>query len=131
MKTAIALSILGALLLSPAGRASAGEKAAKAGGNQTYMVTTTHTPEQCLQALDEMAAKNKKLLGTMQWGCNSGDHTGYAFVQAPSEEQALAQLPQTNRAGAKAVMVTKFTPEQLAAIHRKMGKQEMKEEMKH
>lgn len=131
MKTPIALSILGALLLLPAGSASAAEKAAKGGGNQTYLVTTTHTPEQCLQALDEMAAKNKKMLGNMEWGCKSGDHTGYAFVKAASEEQALAQLPETNRATAKAVMVTKFTPEQLAAIHKQMGKQESQQEMKH
>lgn len=128
MKTAIALSILGALLL--AGGARAGEKAIKAGGNHTYLVTTTHTPEECLKRLDEMAAKNKKMLGTMEWGCKSGDHTGYAFVQAASEEQALAQLPEGNRTTAKAVMVTKFTPEQLAAIHKQMGQPEMKGETK-
>ena len=94
----------------------------KKGGTGTYLVTTTHTPEQCLAALDEMASKDPKMLGKMEWGCKSGDHTGYAFVQAKDEQAAIAQLPEANRANAKAVAVTKFTPAQLKVIHEKMGK---------
>lgn len=120
MKTGIMLSAVAAMLLV-AGTARAGDKAAKAAGDKTYFVTTTHTPEQCLSVLDDMAAQNKKLLSTTEWGCSSGDHTGYAFVQAASEDQALAQLPESSRASAKAVMVAKFTPEQLAKIHKAMA----------
>ncbi len=93
--------------------------AAPADGGKRYLITTTHTPEQCLAALDEMAAENKALLDKMQWGCKSGDHTGYAFVDAADEKAALAMVPPANRATAKATMVTKFTPEQLKKIHEK------------
>ncbi len=115
----VAAAVL-SLALSSAARA---DEHAKSGGDaKTYLVTTTHTPEQCLAALDELAAKDPKMLGKMEWGCMSGDHTGYAFVQAKDEKAALEQLPATNRASAKAVAVTKFTPAQLKAIHEKMGK---------
>ncbi len=118
MKRLFALAAVCASLLLPAGRALAGDK----GSKHDYFVTTTHTPEQCLAALDEMAAKNKKLLSSVEWGCKSGDHTGYVFVQAADEKEALAKLPEVNRASAKAVMVTKFTPEDLKKIHKTMGK---------
>ena len=117
MKWSVAVAALVALSLSVPARAED-----KGGGNNTYLVTTTHTPEQCLAALDEMAAKDPKLLSKMEWGCKSGDHSGYAFVEAKDEKAALAQLPETNRATAKAIAVTKFSPAQLKAIHEKMGK---------
>jgi predicted exporter len=101
-------------LVMSAGRAALAEE------QKTFLVTTTHTPQQCLSALDEMAQKNEKLLSTMEWGCKSGDHTGYAFVSARSEQEALAKLPEANRATAKAVPVTKFTPKQLKKIHADM-----------
>jgi hypothetical protein len=117
MKWSVAVAALVALSLSVPVRAED-----KGGGNHTYLVTTTHTPEECLAALDEMAAKDPKLLSKMEWGCKSGDHSGYAFVEAKDEKAALAQLPEANRATAKAVAVTKFTPAQLKAVHEKMGK---------
>lgn len=117
MKWPIAVAALVALTVSQPARAED-----KGGGKNTYLVTTTHTPEQCLAALDEMAAKEPKLLSKMEWGCKAGDHTGYAFVQAKDENAALAQLPEANRAAAKAVAVTKFSPAQLKAIHEKMNK---------
>ncbi len=119
MKSLLVLSVVGATLLL-AGGAQAAEKASKAEAKKTFLVTTTHTPEQCLAALDEMAAKNKKLLSKVEWGCKSGDHTGYIFLEAADEKAAVAQLPETNRVNAKAVMVTKFTPEELREIHKMM-----------
>jgi hypothetical protein len=98
------------------------DDAAPAGSKKTYLLTTTHTPEQCLAALDEMASKDKELLAKMDWGCMSGDHTGYAIVTASDEKTAIGMLPPANRVTAKAEMVTKFTPEQIQAIHKKMGK---------
>lgn len=116
------IAVAASLALSLPSLAFAGEGAKPTKGAQMYLLTTTHTPEQCLAALDEMAAKNAKLLGHMEWGCGAGDHSGYAFVQAKDEQAAVAQLPPTNRATAKAVAVTKFTPAQLKAIHEKMAK---------
>jgi len=114
MKSVISAAVLAGFLLVGDARA--------ASAKHTYLVTTTHTPEQCLAALDEMAAKNKKMLSQVEWGCKGGDHTGYAFVEAADSKAALAGLPEANRATAKAVEVTKFTPDQLKKIHKDMGK---------
>ena len=107
-----------ALSLSAGGSARADDH--KDSGTKNYLVTTTHTPEQCLAALDEMALKNQQLLSKVEWGCMSGDHTGYVFISAKTEQEALAKLPEVNRTTAKAEQVTKFTPQQLKSIHAKM-----------
>jgi hypothetical protein len=107
-----------ALALSAGGSALADDH--KDSATKNFLVTTTHTPEQCLAALDEMAQKNAKLLSKVEWGCASGDHTGYVFISAKTEQEALSKLPEANRATARAVQVTTFTPQQLKSIHAKM-----------
>lgn len=116
MKLAVAMvTAVTALLLSSG--AQAAEKA-KGAASQRYLVTTTHTPEQCLAALDEMAAKDKKLLARTEWGCVAGDHTGWVLVD--DDKAAIARLPEANRATAKAIEVVVFTPQQLQEIHKKV-----------
>lgn len=117
MKPIFAAALVALAVSSPA---RAGEQSMSGGKSQTYLVTTTHTPEQCLAALDELAAKDAKMLDRMEWGCKAGDHTGYAFVQAADEKAALAKLPPRNRESAKATPMTKFTPSQLKKIHASM-----------
>jgi hypothetical protein len=83
------------------------------------MVETKHTAEQCLTALDAMADKSPKMLKVTEWGCMAGDHTGYAFIQGENEEAVRAMLPETLRADAKIVKVSKFTADQIRAFHKK------------
>ncbi len=104
------------LLLAPLGVHGA-EKAAK--GKQHFHLTMPHTSEQCLAALDNMATKDKKLFEKTDWGCKYGDHTGYVTVAASDEEAALAMVPESERAEAKAQQVGKFTPKEAAEIHKK------------
>jgi hypothetical protein len=89
-------------------------------GTRNFLVTTTHTPEKCLAALDEMAQKDQELLSKIEWGCRSGDHTGYVFISAKTEQEALSKLPEANLATARAEQVTRFTPQQLRSIHATM-----------
>ena len=116
-RTLAALLVGATALVASAARAA---DAPTGGGKKQYLVTTTHTPEQCLTALDELAAKDQKLLAKTEWGCMDGDHTGWVYVKAASDKEAIAMLPPANRATAKAVMVVVFTPEQLKGIHAKM-----------
>ncbi len=116
IRTLASIAVACSLLAAPA--AARAEEHGKA----TFLLTSTHTPEQCLSALDTMAAKNQKLLSKMEWGCKSGDHSGYAFVEAADEKAAIAMLPEEGRANAKATKVTKFTPQMLKDIHKQMGK---------
>jgi len=83
--------------------------------NTSYLVIAPHTPEQCLAALDHLA--DAKVLERVEFGCEGGDHTGYARVEAGSAEEALAIVPTAERSSARAVPLAKFTPEQVRAYH--------------
>jgi hypothetical protein len=58
-----------------------------------YMITATHEPEQCLDALDEILAKGTGSQDKFVFGCKEGDHTGYAIVDAENRSAALNVLP--------------------------------------
>ena len=86
---------------------------------EKYFVESKHTPEECLRALDEILAKGPDVLSKVEWGCMAGDHTGYSIVEARSETDALANVPAFLRGKARAVKLTKFTPEQIRTFHEK------------
>jgi hypothetical protein len=82
-----------------------------------YLVVARHTPEQCLQNLDAVMSKSKEELARWEWGCNSGDHTGYYRTSASSEAEALRYVTENLRSQARAVKLEKFTPEQIMSYH--------------
>ncbi|MDR3611453.1 MAG: hypothetical protein P4L27_12875 [Ignavibacteriaceae bacterium] len=83
---------------------------------ERYMVEIRHTPEECLNVLDKIKDKDAKLLQKMEWGCMSGDHTGYMVVNASSEQDALKGIPADFNA--KAYKLAKFTPKQIEEFHK-------------
>jgi ribosomal protein L30E len=87
-----------------------------------YLVMASHTPEECLKALDDYAAESKAL-STFEFGCKSGDHTGYAIVAASSEDAARNMCPASARANAKIVELNKFTAADIKKIHEQMAHQ--------
>lgn len=111
------LMLVGALAIAGEGKKAMPGKAMKPMAMQ-YMISVPHTPEECLKALDEFDVS--KALTKFEFGCESGDHTGYAIVTASSPEAALAMVPEDQRANAKVVAVHKFTPAELKAAHEKM-----------
>jgi hypothetical protein len=82
-----------------------------------YLVIARHTPEQCLQSLDAVRAKSKEELARWEWGCNSGDHTGYLRTSASSEAEALRYVTENLRSQARVVKLEKFTPDQIESYH--------------
>ena len=52
-----------------------------------------------------------------EWGCESGVCTGWAFVEAESEEQALYAVPSLIRNKARVIKLSKFTPEKIQEFH--------------
>jgi hypothetical protein len=101
--------------------ASAGktDKAAKPASQMfEYLVISPHTAEECLTALNDVSMLGKDILAKYDWGCMSGDHTGYIKVQAASEAEALKVVPQAIRAKARVIKIAKFTPEQIAMAHK-------------
>lgn len=88
--------------------------------NKQYFIEVSHTPEECLRALDEMKDQGTDILSMFRWGCNSGDHRGWAFVEADSEMDARDMLPPSVREKAVVVEVVEFTEDQLREMHEKM-----------
>jgi hypothetical protein len=90
---------------------------ARADLKSRYLITVPHTPETCLKALDETEAQ--KNLGKWDWGCGSGDHTGYLIVETDSDAAALSQVPPSQRAVAKVQKLNKFTAAEVRSLHSK------------
>ena len=84
-----------------------------------YVIESPHTPEECLQALDEIAEKGLDVLNKFVWGCAHGEHTGYAYIDAESEKEACALVPEFLQDKAKIIEVSKFTIEQIKSFHEK------------
>lgn len=97
---------------------SFGQSTASSGKNNVYFVTTTHTPEQCVNTLSGFKDKGDEFLSKFQFGCMSGNHTAYAFLEGKSEADVKAMLPKDAQATAKVQKVDKFTSDQIVKIHK-------------
>ncbi|MBI5511651.1 MAG: hypothetical protein HY903_23085 [Deltaproteobacteria bacterium] len=82
-----------------------------------YIIQTPHTKEECLAALDETAKEGRDVLNKFEWGCMSGDHTGYGIVEAPNKAAALNLVPSSIRNKATVREVRRFTPEDIQSFH--------------
>jgi len=82
-----------------------------------YLLETPHTKEECLRELDEVLAEGKDVLNKFYWGCGTGDHTGYAIVDAENESEVKRLVPGFLRSKARIVELSKFTPEQIRSFH--------------
>ena len=80
-----------------------------------YMVETNHNREDCLHVLDQFVAYGH--ITHFDWGCESGVCTGWAIIEAENEEQALFSVPVPIRNKARAVKLSKFSPELIQSFH--------------
>ncbi len=53
-------------------------------GNNTYFIRAPHAVNDCLNLLDKAKEKGDKYLSQFKYGCMSGDHASYGFIEAPS-----------------------------------------------
>jgi hypothetical protein len=83
-----------------------------------YMIETPHTKDECLHALDELLAAGPEVLAHYEFGCDKGDHTGYALVSVETEREAREFVPTFLRPRAKIVEVAPYTPEEIRSFHR-------------
>jgi hypothetical protein len=82
-----------------------------------YLVVSPHVPEECVKAIDQVLAAGH--ITHFDWGCEDGDHTGWAVVDADNHAHALLSVPAFLRHKARAVKLTKFSAEDVAAMHAK------------
>jgi hypothetical protein len=90
--------------------------------SNVYLVKIPHTPEQCVATLTDIKSKGDAFLSKFEWGCMSGDHTAYAFLEGKSEADVKQMLPTDVQANAKIQKVDKFTADQIEKIHKDMKK---------
>ncbi len=83
-----------------------------------YYVQAPHTPEQCMANLTEMKTKGDAYLSKFEFGCMSGDHTAYAFLEGTSVDNVRQMLPKEEQATAKIEKVDRFTADQIEAMHK-------------
>jgi glucuronate isomerase len=86
--------------------------------NNTYFVRAPHSEEQCMKLLDQVNKKGDKYLSQFKYGCMSGDHASYAFIEAPSEDAARKLLLKELQADAKIEQVNTFTAKQIEELHK-------------
>jgi hypothetical protein len=82
-----------------------------------FLVESPHTKEECLRELDGIAAEGSDVLGKFHWACQSGEHTGYAILDAKDEAAARSYVPATVRPKARVHPVDTFTPKDVARMH--------------
>jgi hypothetical protein len=111
------LGILVVLAFAIVGLASHPAMAKKMAGKR-FLVSVPHTAEECMKAMDTYEAS--KSLAKWDFGCEDGDHTAYSIVTAENKDAALAMVPESMRANAKVVMITKFTAADLKKAHEAM-----------
>lgn len=83
-----------------------------------YYVQTSHTQEQCLNTLVDIKSKGDPFLSKFEFGCMSGDHTAYAFLDGKSEADVRMMLPKDAQTNAKIQKVDKFTGDQIEKLHK-------------
>lgn len=82
-----------------------------------FLIESPHTKAECLQVLDETVSKGEDVLKKFEWGCGSGNHTAWAFVDADSESKAKNIVPSMVRGKAYVTKVSKVTPKQIRDYH--------------
>ena len=75
---------------------------------QKFFFFFPHTHEECTQVIKQTLAIG--YLTHFYWGCKSGDHTGYAMIEADNEKEALLSVPTLIRHKAKATGIIQFDP---------------------
>jgi hypothetical protein len=82
----------------------------------TYLIEAPHSPDECVQAMDEALAKGPRFLAQFDWGCVEGEHTGWATVEAENESEARSMVPAVARSKARVIRVDKVTPDHINAM---------------
>jgi hypothetical protein len=80
-----------------------------------FLVETPHSPENCQMVIKEVHAMG--YLHYFEWGCESGVHCGWGFVEADDDKGAEMTVPSIVRGDARVVEVTKFGSDKAKKLH--------------
>jgi hypothetical protein len=85
-----------------------------------YLVESNHSEEDCHHAVEQFVYYG--YIMNFDWGCNSGVHASWAIVEAEDEHEALLSVPSFLRPKARAVRLTRVTPEMVQTSHLQPGR---------
>jgi hypothetical protein len=80
-----------------------------------YLVESTHMASDCRHVIEQFIFHGHVM--NFDWGCYDGVHTGWAILESENESQALMTVPPHLRSKARAIQLTKFTPEKFQQVH--------------
>ena len=80
-----------------------------------YLVESTHAAEECHHVVEQFMFYGHIM--NFEWGCADGVHSSWAMVESENEAEALLSVPPHLRSKARAIRLTKFTPEKLQKAH--------------
>lgn len=78
---------------------------------QKFMIISPHTHDECTLVVKQTLAIG--YLTHFWWGCKSGDHTGYAMIEASNADEALLSIPPMIRKKGKVIGLVQFDPEKV------------------
>jgi len=81
-----------------------------------FMVEIRHDPGRCLHTFDEMVDFDRRLLLLSSFGCTSGDHRGWAFVDRPTEREVEAMIPFPLRTRSTITQVIRLGPRLICSL---------------
>ncbi len=82
-----------------------------------FQIVMPHDPAECIQALMAMRVHDPEFQSGVFYGCHFGDCTGYALIEASSEEEARSKIPRTLLKRARIVEVEHLNPDDIVSAH--------------
>lgn len=86
-----------------------------------YMIELRHTAENCSHILDEMMDYDDELIDMFTWRCKSGEHTGWALVEADNKEEVQEMLPPAIGDMAHIIEINRFNAEEMRRQHEQVS----------
>jgi len=83
-----------------------------------YLVEVPHTERECVWAVKQILDAGAEFLARFDWGCQDGEHVGWAMIDADSKFAAKAIVPLILSPKARIVELCQFTPDQVLALHK-------------
>lgn len=80
-----------------------------------YLIETPHEAQDCPKLVQQVYAMG--YLMNFDWGCKSGVHSGWAIIEAESEDQARLAVPPLVRSKARVVKLVKFDAKDVKPLY--------------
>jgi hypothetical protein len=81
-----------------------------------YFIELPHEEQDCARSIQLMDISG--YIKMFQWGCNEGNHTAVAIIDADTEDEVRNILPPILRPNARIMKLNSFTREEIADIHK-------------